>query len=198
MRTRKREEMKCWLGGDEVLKHISRLYGSEATGAIRGYTPLYCFGSFTEVYLVKDQLVEVVEAVLRSGRIPYFAGMYGGRLRPTKPGFIPSHMLVERVYEFLGHPVRAVKALEQGIKVALYGRDLLAESVALCFEPVEFGEVISVVGPDGYVYAVGLSKVSSCEEVAMLRKKDVVVRTVFDLGWYLRGGTTPREPKYKL
>jgi len=198
MRTRKRDEVKCTLGGNEVLSHISRLYGAEATEAVKGYTPMYCSGSFTEVYLVKPQLVEAVEAVLRSGRIPYFAGMYCGRLRSAKPEFIPSHVLVERIYEFLGHPIRAVKAIEQGIKVILYGRDLLAESVASCFEPVELGEVVSVIGPDGYVYAIGLSTTSSCEEIAKLRKKDVVVRSVFDLGWYLRGGTVPREAKYKL
>ncbi|MEM4791278.1 MAG: PUA domain-containing protein [Thermofilum sp.] len=159
---------------------------------------MYCFGSFTEVYLVKPRLLGAIEAVLRSGRIPYFAGMYGGRLRSTRPEFIPSHVLIERIYEHLGRPIRAVKAMEQGIKVVLYGKDLLAESVASCFEPIELGEVVSVIGPDGYVYAIGLSTISSCEEIARLRKKDVVARSVFDLGWYLRGGTIPREAKYKL
>lgn len=190
--------MKCVLGGGEVLAHVSRLYGARALGAIEGYTPLYCSGPFTEVYLLEAQLVGAVETIIESGRVPYFAGVYAGRLRTARPRFIPSHILIERIYKYLGHPIRAFKALEPGVRVVLYGRDLLAESVDSCYEPVEAGEVVSVVGLDGYVYALGLSKVSSCGEMSKLKKADAVAQIIFDLGWYLRGGTAPREAKYRV
>ncbi len=190
--------MKCVLGGGEVFAHVARLFGEEALGAVEGYTPVYCFGVFTEVYLLKEPLLGAVELVMRSGRVPYFAGLYAGRLRSSRPAFIPSHILVEKIYRHLGRLVRAVRGSEAGIKAVLYGRDLLAESATSCYEPVELGDVLSVVGPDGRVYAVGLSRISSCEELGRLGRTDTVVKTVFDLGWYLRGGTVPREVKYRL
>lgn len=198
MRAREGRRLRCSLGGAEVFAHVSRLFGESALGALEGYTPIYCAGIFTEVYLLREPTLEAVELVVRSGRVPYFAGLYAGRLRSSRPTFIPSHILIERVYEHLGRPVRALGASETGVKVVLYGRDLLAESVVSCYEPVEAGEVVSVVGPDGRVYAVGLSRISSCEEVGRLGKTGAVARTIFDLGWYLRGGTVPREAKYRL
>lgn len=190
--------VRCRVGGSELEEHVTRLYGAEAIRAIAGYVPMYCWSSFTEVYLLREELLEVVERVLSSGRVPYSAGLYAGRLRRSRPKFIPSHVLVERVYEVLGRYVRAFEAAEQGVKVVLYGRDLLKSSTLRCFEPVERGEVVSVVGTDGRVYALGLSEVSSCSELGKLRAEDAVARVIFDLGWYLRGGTVARERKYKV
>ncbi|MCX8209102.1 MAG: hypothetical protein N3G79_05635 [Sulfolobales archaeon] len=189
--------MRCVVGGGEVFEHVARLHGSRAAEALREYVPLYCAEPL-EVYLMRAELMHAVERILKSGRFPYFAGFYAGRLRSDKPRFIPSHVLLDRLYKHIGHPVRAVKISDAGIRVVLYGRDVLAESVVECFEPVEAGEVVSITGPDGYVYAVGLSKISSCGEIGRLREKDVVAKTIFDLGWYLRSGTVPREARYKV
>lgn len=197
MRAREGGGLRCEIGGDEVLAHIVRLYGEGALGALRGYTPMYCSGAFTEVYLLHARLLEAVETILASGRVPYFAGLYAGRLRSARPKFIPSHLVIERVYRHLGRPVRAVRALERGIKAILYGRDLLAESASSCYEPVEEGEVLAVIGPDDYVYAIGVSRVAGCDGVAELKRTEAVAQSVFDLGWYLRGGTVPREAKYR-
>ncbi len=198
MRAREEGKLECALGGGELFTHVARLYSESALKAIEGYAPVYCSGLFTEVYLLREPLLEAVELMMRSGRVPYFAGLYAGRLRPAKPVYIPSHVLVERVYRHLGRPLRAVEASEAGVKAVLYGRDLLAESVSSCYEPVETGEVLSVLGPDGFVYAIGLSRISSCGEIRRLRRTDAVAKTIFDLGWYLRGGTVPREAKYRL
>ncbi len=190
--------VRCRVGGSELEEHITRLYGAEAVRAIADYVPMYCWSSFTEVYLLREELLEAVERILSSGRVPYSAGLYAGRLRRSRPKFIPSHTLVEKVYEVLGRYVRAFEVAEQGVKVVLYGRDLLKSSTLRCFEPVEKGEVVSVVGTDGRVYALGLSEVDSCSKLGRLRAEDVVARVIFDLGWYLRGGTVARERKYRV
>lgn len=198
MRPEEEGVIRCSLGGEEVFEHVERLFGSKALSALEGYTPLYCSGEFTEVYLLKPELVETVRRLLRSGRVPYSAGLYAGRLRISKPRFIPSHILVEKVYRVLGTPVRAVVLAEKGLKTVLYGRDVLRASVMRCFEPVEPEEVLSVLGPDGYVYALALSMVESCRSLEEMKPLDIVAKNIFDLGWYLRGGTKPRESKYKL
>jgi ribosome biogenesis protein Nip4 len=190
--------VRCRVGGGELGEEVDRLFGAGALRALAGYVPMYCWSSFTEVYLLREELLEAVDRVLSSGRVPYSAGLYAGRLRRSRPRFIPSHLLVERVYEALGRYVRALEASEQGVRVVLYGRDLLRVSTLRCFEPVERGEVVSVVGTDGRVYALGLSEVDSCSELERLRAEDVVARVIFDLGWYLRGGTVARERKYRV
>ena len=188
----------CRIGGEELPRHLERLYGPRAPGALEGYTPLYCSGGFTEVYLLRQPLVGAVEALLRAGRVPYAAGLYAGRLRPRRPLFIPSHLLVERVYGYLGGYSRALQLAEAGVRSVLYGRDALRESVASCHEPLEAEDVVSILGQDGRVYAIGLSEVSGCDSLTRLGGREVVARTIFDLGWYLRGGTVPRESKYRL
>lgn len=198
MHPKEESVIKCSLGGEEVFEHVGRLFSSKALSALEGYIPLYCSGGFTEVYLLKPELVEAVRRLLRGGRVPYSAGLYAGRLRAEKPRFIPSHILVEKVYRVLGTPVRAVVLAEEGLKTVLYGRDVLRASVLRCFEPVEPGEVLSVLGPDGYVYALALSRLGSCRSLEEMKPLDVVAKNVFDLGWYLRGGTKPRESKFKL
>ena len=190
--------VRCGLGGGELEEHVTRLYGAGATRVLIGYVPMYCWSSFTEVYLLREELLEAVDKILNSGRVPYSAGLYAGRLRGSRPLFIPSHLLVERVYGVLGRYVRAFEAADQGVRVVLYGRDLLKSSTLRCFEPLEIGEVVSVVGTDGRVYALGLSEVSSCSELEKLGAEDTVARVIFDLGWYLRGGTVARERKYRV
>lgn len=197
MRSRERV-VKCKLSGEELYKHIERLYGKEALGVLVGYTPLYCSDGFTEIYLLRQPLLEAVSLLMRSGKAPYYSGLYAGRLRDKKPSFIPSHLLIEKLYNYIGRPIRAFAASEQGIKVLMYGKDLLKESVISCYEPLEVGEVVSILGTDGRVYAIGLSEISKCSELDELSRTQVVARTIFDLGWYLRGGTIPREPKYKV
>lgn len=193
-----RKSVECVVGEDEALNHIARLYGSRALEALKEYIPLHCVKPLNEVYLLKAEFLSTIEKIVESGRYPYLAGLYAGRLRSSKPKFIPSHILVDKIYKYIKHPVRAVKISETGVKVVLYGRDILAESVTECYEPVEIGEVLSILGPNGYVYAVGLSTISSCGEVHRLREKDLVAKSVFDLGWYLRGGTILREARYKI
>jgi ribosome biogenesis protein Nip4 len=197
MRPRERV-LRCELSGEELHRHVERLYGKEALEALAGYIPLYCSGGFTEVYLLRQQLLDAVRSLMSSGRVPYYSGLYAGRLRTRRPLFIPSHLLIEKLHDRLGKPVRAFAASEQGIKVLMYGKDLLKESLVSCYEPIEVGEVVSVLGPDRRVYAIGLSEISRCSELDRLSRVQVVARTIFDLGWYLRGGTIPREPKYRV
>ncbi len=190
--------MRCELSGEELHRHVERLYGKEALEALVGYTPLYCSDGFTEVYLLRQPLLEAVSLLMMSGKVPYYSGLYAGRIRDRKPLFIPSHLLAEKIYEHIGRSVRAFTASEQGIKVLMYGKDLLKESVISCYEPLEAGEVVSILGTDGRVYAIGLSEISKCSELGKLGKTQVIAQTIFDLGWYLRGGTIPREPKYRV
>jgi ribosome biogenesis protein Nip4 len=75
---------------------------------------------------------------------------------------------------------------------------VLRASVLECFEPLSKGEVVGIVGEDGFVYGVGLSVIDSCQEIEGLRNVDVVAENVFDVGWYLRGGTKARERKFKV
>lgn len=188
----------CRLGGEDVFRHIERLFGLGAAGALEGYIPLYCSGDFTEVYLLRQPLVEAVEVLFDAQRVPYTAGLYAGRLRSRKPYFIPSHVLLEKVYRYLGSYSRALQLTEVGVRAVLYGRDVLRESITSCYEPLEVGEVVSIIGNDGRVYAVGLSEIPGCCKLDEINKDEVIARTIFDLGWYLRGGTVPRESKYKL
>lgn len=198
MCTEEEPVVKCSLGSGEVFKEIERLFGRRALSAVEGYTPLYCFSKFIEVYLLTAELVSAVERVMSCGRVPYAAGLYAGRLRTGRPAFIPSHLLIEKVYRVLEYPRRAVALAEDGVKAVLYGRDVLRESVVKCFDPLESGEVLAVLGLDGYVYAIALSNVEGCGILGSMKPADVIAKTVFDLGWYLRGGTYPRESKYRL
>ena len=58
---------------------------------IGGLTGLICTGVFTEAYLLTESLLNAVTRLIGSGRVPYAAGIYVGRLRKVRPTFIPSH-----------------------------------------------------------------------------------------------------------
>ena len=177
---------------------VARLFGGDAVKVFDGFSLLVCRGEFAEAYLLRGEVVDLVKDLLGSGRVPYAAGLYAGRLRKSHPAFIPSVDFLSFLYSGLGGFRRALVVGERGLKPFLYGKDVLRASVIRCFEPLGRGEVVGVVGEDGFVYGVGLSAVNSCREVSGLRNVDVVAENVFDVGWYLRGGTEARERKFKV
>ncbi|MCD6278113.1 MAG: hypothetical protein J7J11_00350 [Desulfurococcales archaeon] len=188
----------CVLGDRKVLRFIENLFGRDARAIVEKLgNPLICSGEFTELYLVSDLLASAAAVLFRKNYVPYSAGLYAGRLRKRPPRFIPSANLLQLIYDALG-PRRAVEVSEEGIKPFLYGNDILKKSVLKCYEPVSRSEVVGIIGSDGYVYGVGLSNLQSCKELASLSDLDEVAQNVFDIGWYLRGGTKPREKKYKI
>ena len=190
--------IKCVLGGDRVLKLIEYLLGPDARSIAESLgTVLVCSGEFSEVYLVSNLMADAIATLFKRGYVPYSAGLYAGRLRRSRPEFIPSVSLLQIIYDSVG-PRRAIEVSEEGLKPFLYGNDILRKSVTKCYEPVSRGEVVGILGSDGYVYGVGLSNVDSCSELSKLRDLDEVAKNVFDIGWYLRGGTEPRERKYKV
>ncbi len=193
----KEVKVRCeWLGR-EFLEVVDSLLPG-ALLALSRLRILSCTGLFTEVYGVSEALAEVVNKVMESGRVPYSAGIYLGRLRTGRPSFIPSTQLYELVITTLGRPVRAVEISMGGIKPFLYGRDVLKLSVINCYEPLGRGEPVGILTPDGRVWGIGLSSISDCSELEGLRDLDVVARNIFDIGWYLRGGTEAKERKFKL
>ncbi len=177
---------------------VARLFGEDAVKVFEGFSLLVCRGEFAEAYLLRGEVVDLVKGLLGSGRVPYAAGLYAGRLRRSRPTFVPSVDFLSFLYSGLGSLRRALIVGERGLKPFLYGKDVLRASVLKCFEPLSKGEVVGVVGEDGFVYGVGLSVIDSCREVEGLGSVDVVAENVFDVGWYLRGGTEARERKFKI
>jgi len=184
--------------GEEVLSHFKRLFGEYSIRVISELgNIMICSGVFTEAYILPKNLVTTVIKLFTSGYVPYSAGLYVGRLRRLKPRFIPSINALYIIYKNIGLK-RALMVSEEGLKPFLYGNDILKMSVIKCFEPIDKDEVVGIVGSDKYVYGIGLSTISSCEEIKKLKDVDVVAYNVFDVGWYLRGGTESREHMIKL
>jgi len=177
---------------------VARLFGEDAVKVFEGFSLLVCRGEFAEAYLLRGEVTDLVKSLLDSGRVPYAAGLYAGRLRKSCPTFVPSVDFLSFLYSGLGGFRRALVVSERGLKPFLYGKDVLKASVLECFEPLSKGEVVGIVSEDGFVYGVGLSVIDSCREVKGLRNVDVVAENVFDVGWYLRGGTEARERKFKV
>jgi len=181
-----------------VREYLTPLFGSTVEEALtRRYEVLVCSGLFSEAYLLSGPVAAVARRLMRSGRVPYMAGAYVGRVRRSRPRLIPSADFLSLIYSLLGRPVRAVVVGLEGLKPFLYGRDVLRASVRGCFDPLGRGEVAGVVGEDGLVYGVGLASVNSCRELGRLGGEDVVVRNVFDVGWFVRG-SSGRERKFKV
>jgi ribosome biogenesis protein Nip4 len=105
-------------------------------------------------------------------------------------------MLANTVFSRLGRYVSTVVVSDEGLKPFLYGRDVLKASVTNVYPKLRRKDIAFVVGSDGYVYGVGISLVDD-STINDLGRNDVVVKNVFDVGWYLRGGTEPREKKFK-
>jgi len=191
--------ISCYIiEGRNVLDVIAKLFGFEAATLLRSLGKLMiCEGVFKEVYIVSGELINVIKVIFKSGRIPYSAGLYLGRLRREKPKLIPSVNTIQIIYDKLGFR-RALIVREEGIKPFLYGNDIIKKSVIKCIEPLELGDIVGIVGEDNYVYGVGLSVIGSCNELNSLKDNDMVARNIFDVGWYLRGGTEVRERMFKL
>ena len=188
--------LRCF--SDPAVMELIAKYFGEAVHVLEllsGLTGLICRGEFTEAYLIPPQVWEVTAKLMSSGRIPYAAGMYVGRV--ARNSLIPSHDFLQHTYEALGHPIKAVTVGNEGLKPFLYGKDVLKASTLKCHPPLRKGDIIGIVGQDNYVYGVGKSTINSCEELNNLRRTDPVALNVFDVGWYLRGGTDPRERKFK-
>ena len=181
------ERVREYLGSDELAEEL-----------LKGFTPLVCEASFREAYLLRGVVKGLVLSLLSFGRVPYSAGLYLGRLRSSRPKLIPSVTFLQYLNEVLGHPYRALTVGISGLKPFLYGKDILKASVVGCYPPIVRGDALAVLGEDGYVYGVGLSLISSCEDLRSLRRIDPVALHIFDVGWFLRGGTEPRERKYTL
>lgn len=194
------KEIKCYFTTyDELLKKtFNALEILVASEVLPKHTVMICEGEFVEAYLINEELKHVIEAILASNRFPYSAGIYVGRLRKSKPYIIPSVDFLTLIYELKREYFKAVKIRDEGLKPFLYGKDVLKASVTECFPPLNNGDVIGVIGNDGYVYGVALSKVSDCNEVLKLNPNDVVATNVFDVGWFLRGETRVKEKKFKV
>ncbi len=181
-----------------VLSELRSVFDVDVTELLSPYSELlFCSGLFTEVYLVSSELLGVVDVLRRSGRVPYCVGVYVGRFRGREPYLIPSTMLANTVFSRLGRYVSTVVVSDDGLKPFLYGRDILKTSVVKVYPKLRRNGIVFVVGSDGYVYGVGISLVDDLM-IKDLRSNDVVVKNVFDVGWYLRGGTKPKEKKFKV
>ncbi len=195
--------IKCFFGGDQVVEAVYKFFNGalpmeEVEGLLTGYTPLICEGVFREAYLLSKDVLEPVNILLKSGKIPYAAGMYVGRLRRREPYFIPSTDFLQYVYSSLGRVFKALIVGREGLKPFLYGKDVLKASVRKCIPPIKKSDIVGIVGEDEYVYGLGLSTIENCNEISSLRRTDPVAINIFDVGWYLRGGTEAREKKYRI
>ncbi len=189
--------IRCSWGGEEVLAHVARLFGAEALKPLEGLRVLTCSDSFTEAYALTPEVAEAVQALMAAGRVPFSAGLYLGRVRRSRPYFIPSHNLVQEIYRALGRPVRAYTIGEHGLRPYLYGRDALAASLKQCHPPIEAGEVVAIIDEEGWVYGIGLSTKNSCEEAQKAKPNEAIAKNIFDIGWYIRSQTR-KERKYKI
>jgi len=184
--------------GEEVLKLIDDILGRDASKLVsRLGKVMICKGIFKEAYIISDTLTEVIKVIFSKGYIPYSAGLYIGRIRRSKPYFIPSINLLQLIYDELGLR-RAIVVSDEGLKPFLYGNDILRKSIIRCYEPLKKNDVVGIVGTDGYVYGIGLCTIESCNDLRRLRDLDLVAKNVFDVGWYLRGGTETRERMFKI
>ena len=184
--------------GDEVLTLIDSMLGRDASKLVsRLGKVMICKGIFEEAYIISDTLTKVIKVIFSKGYIPYSAGLYIGRIRKSKPYFIPSINLLQLIYNELGLR-RAIVVSDEGLKPFLYGNDILRKSVIECYEPLSKNDVVGIVGTEGYVYGIGLCTMERCNDLKRLKDLDLVARNVFDVGWYLRGGTEARERMFKV
>ena len=181
------ERVREYLMNDELVKKV-----------LKEFTPLICEANFREVYLLRERVKELVLGVFKSGRAPYSAGLYLGRLRDSRPKLIPSTTFLQHVNSILGHAYRALTVGINGLKPFLYGKDVLKASVVGCHPPIIKNDLLAVSGRDGYVYGAAISLINSCIELKSLKKTDPVALRVFDVGWFLREGKEPRERKYTI
>ncbi len=189
-------KLKCFI--DSSVKEIIASYFSHVDlprSVFEERSGLICRGTFSEAYLLNQEVLEVTGKLTASGRIPYSAGLHVGRISSNR--LIPSHDFLQFIYDLLGKPVKAIEVSEAGLKPFLYGKDVLKASTVKCYPPLKRGDFIGVIGTDRYVYGIGKSLINACDELIPLRNTEPVAINVFDVGWYLRGGTEPKERKLK-
>ncbi|MEM0361779.1 MAG: hypothetical protein QXY36_01420 [Sulfolobales archaeon] len=184
--------------GGRIRSELQLLFQVDVVGLLNPYSRLLlCTALFTEAYLISDELLNTIKKLWSAGRNPYSAGIYLGRLRKRKPYLIPSTILASAVFSRLGRYVNSVVVSDSGLKPFLYGRDVLKTSVIKAYPTIVKGSPTFVLGIDGYVYGVGIATTNG-EDIGRLDESEVVVKNVFDVGWYLRGGTQPKEKKFKV
>lgn len=199
---RPKEVVKCYGCSDDlrrkILSDLLSIFQHDVTTLLKPYDKiLICSGLFSEVYLVSDPLLKAVQTLWKVGRNPYCVGIYVGRLRGRKQHLIPSTMLAYAVFSKLGTYTNSVVVSDDGLKPFLYGRDVLKASVIKVYPKLMPNHYTFIVGTDGQLYGFGISATDE-EGLKRLKDDEVVVKNVFDVGWYLRGGTKPREKKFKI
>ncbi|MFN3268351.1 MAG: hypothetical protein ACK416_03720 [Zestosphaera sp.] len=180
----------------EILEELPQHITEYLTRKYARATLLLCSNKITEVFILSEVIAEVVGRVVAQGLTPYSAGFYVGRLRKSKPRFIPSINLLQEMLREAGELINAFVVADEGLKPFLYGGDILRKSVVGCYEPVRRGEIVAVLGTDKIVYGLGLSRVEGCEELKSMKDLEEVASNVFDVGWYIRGEARG-ERKYK-
>ncbi|MEM3831155.1 MAG: hypothetical protein QXS89_03040 [Sulfolobales archaeon] len=141
------------------------------------------------MYLVEERLLERIFGLYDRGVEIQAAGVLIGLIYGEL--FIPSPRFLELLYGTLDTVRGAVIAREEGVRVFLYGRDLLYESVVEILRPFRKKLTVAVIDrSDNRVVGVGFAAEDADEILRWPRTRDYmrrpVVYNIIDLGLYLR------------
>jgi len=130
-----------------------------------------------EVYLVSRQVEEVTAHLTSS----YSIGLAIGKL--GKRDFIPSIAGADLFARYGKKNQFYIIVSEKGEKLALYGRDIMGESIFEASDNLSENELVIVVNRSDEALALGRTRFSGR---LLLQRGRVTISTITDAGFYLR------------
>ncbi|RLG88907.1 MAG: hypothetical protein DRO15_01805 [Thermoprotei archaeon] len=141
------------------------------------------YNEYCEIhYAINQDMEMLIKRITTRYKHPYSLGLFIGWKRNEK--FIPTPWLFSYVYGCLGKIKAAIQINEKASYLYLYGRDIFASSIMKIYEPIKEGNYVAVLDYEGEIIGVGLLLKSPLKAEG----NEVVVKNVFDMGWFLRRG----------
>jgi ribosome biogenesis protein Nip4 len=128
------------------------------------------------VCLVNDKIQELMASMIH----PYSLGLAIGELRKQ---FIPSIAGADLFARFGKRNKFYIVVSEKAEKLALYGRDIMGESIVEASDTLGENELVILLNTSYEAIAIGRTRFSGS---SLLQKGRVTVTTLADAGYYLR------------
>mgnify|MGYP000167906647 CR=1 FL=1 len=185
MQNKKKKLIFKQMNNDEVrylLSILSKLFKEDVNRCFPHSFYMAC-DKYCEIHYVTNQCMEIfVKRIISQNKHPYSLGLFiGWRMNEV---FIPSPWLFNYIYNCIGKVKAAIEIDEKASHLYLYGRDIFSSSIMKIYEPIEKNSYVAILDFEGEIIGVGLVLKHPLEA----EEKEVVVKNIFDMGWFLRRG----------
>jgi ribosome biogenesis protein Nip4 len=155
---------------------LEKIFGPEILEIFMNKKTIFADGNFTEVFLIDPSSEDLIGSI---DKYPYSAGLFAGKI--TGKEIKPSLQLLKNIKKFKNSVVVEPKAEQR----FLFGKDIQSKEVVWASELLG-DETVVVCNEAGE--PLGYGKALTNSSIIKKLGKEIVVKNLDDLGWYLRQG----------